>query len=232
MPSVLITGANRGLGLEFVSQLALDHFRVHACCRDPKKADALNALAAEHPELISVHRMDVTDDADIAAVAKELADAPIDILINNAGIYGPETAQRLGDIDYDGWRRVLETNVLSPMKVTRALLPNVKKSKRKIIAVLSSQMGSIGQNESGGHYIYRSSKAAVNAVFKSLSVDLREEEVTVVMLHPGWVKTDMGGPRAPLTADAVVGGMLTLLENLDFQDSGRFLTWEEEELPW
>ena len=171
MTSILITGANRGLGLEFVRQCNAAGWRVLACCREPVQADDLKKIAAESNERVSLHRLDVGDLKQIEALGRDLRDESIDILLNNAGIYGPQNST-FGHIDYRAWAEVLAVNVLAPMRIAECLIEQVARSNRKLIIGMSSQMGSIGDNSSGQHYPYRSSKAALNMVVKCLAVDL------------------------------------------------------------
>jgi NAD(P)-dependent dehydrogenase (short-subunit alcohol dehydrogenase family) len=231
MASILITGANRGLGLEFARQYTRAHWRVFACCRRPDAAADLKAIADPTEGKTSLHALDVTDHGQIAALAKELADQPIDLLLNNAGVYEPLKTQ-LGKIDYGAWANVLAVNVLAPTRIVECFVDNVARSNRKQIACLSSQMGSIADNKSGAHYPYRSSKAALNMVVKSLSIDLRDRDVTVVALDPGWVRTDMGGPNAELAPADSIRGMIRVLEGLSIGDSGKHLSYNGAELPW
>ncbi|MEE9251638.1 MAG: SDR family NAD(P)-dependent oxidoreductase, partial [Alphaproteobacteria bacterium] len=169
MPTVLLTGANRGLGLEFARQYAAAGWRVLATCRAPEKAAELSALG----DGVGLYELDVTDRARIEALAEELEGEAIDLLINNAGVYGSLKAQELGSIDLDLWIEVLRVNTLAPLKMAECFLPHLKAGKRKVIASITSRMGSIGDNDVGGHYIYRSSKAALNAAAKSLAIDLK-----------------------------------------------------------
>jgi NAD(P)-dependent dehydrogenase (short-subunit alcohol dehydrogenase family) len=226
MATILITGASRGLGLEFVRQYAAEGDRVIAACRDPSAASALKALKGD----VRAVALDVADGGSIRALADALANEPIDILINNAGVYGK--AQSLGKMDYAAWEDVFRINAIGPMHLTDALVPRIAAGKRKIVAAITSQMGSIEDNSSGGYYAYRSSKAALNAVFKSLAIDLKPRGITSVVLHPGWVKTDMGGANAPLEAPDSVRGMRTVLARLTNADSGRFLDYQGREMPW
>jgi NAD(P)-dependent dehydrogenase (short-subunit alcohol dehydrogenase family) len=231
MTTILITGANRGLGLEFVRQCNVAGWRVLACCRNPTHADALKAIAADSDERVSLHRLDVGDLAQIQNLARDLRDEPIDVLLNNAGIYGPQNA-RFGQTDYRAWADVLAVNVMAPMKTAECFIDNVLRSKRKLIIGMSSLMGSIGETDQGEHYLYRSSKAALNMVIKTLSIDLRKRGVTAVVLHPGWVQTDMGGPNAPLKAPESIRGMLKVINGLTIKDSGKFLSYDGSEVPW
>ncbi len=227
MPTVLLTGANRGLGLEFARQYAGRGWRVLACCRDPEKANELNAVTGD----IAVHRLDVRDHDGIAALARELRGTAIDVLLNNAGVYGPNR-MHLGRIDYAAWADVLAVNVLGPTRLIECFVDHVAASGKKLIACVSSQMGSMERNTTGRHYLYRSSKAALNAIVKSLAIDLRDRGVTFVTLHPGWVKTDMGGADADLHIPDSVRDVIALLERVTNADSGRFLNHDGSEIPW
>lgn len=231
MPSVLITGANRGLGLELSRQYAADGWRVFACSRDPNRADALQAVADDHPGAVSLHPLDVTDHAGIDALARELRDQPLDVLLHNAGVYGPRKMV-LGQLDYRAWEHVLAVNVLAPVKMAEAFFRQVAAGGRKVIACLSSAMGSIAENTSGRHYLYRTSKAALNAAVKSLSIDLRPLGVIAVALHPGWVRTDMGGEDADLAPADSVRALRAVIDRLTLDDSGKFLSYDGSLIPW
>ncbi len=228
MPTVFITGANRGLGLEFARQYAVDGWQVIGTCRDPAKASALRAIAG-----VQLVPLEATDPASVAACAASLAGQPIDILLNNAGIYGSvvgDAEQKLGQIDLDNWLDILKTNVIAPFAVTRALLPNLRQG--AIIGFLSSELGSIANNRIGEIYGYRSSKAALNMVGKSLSIDLKGRGIIVVLLHPGWVHTDMGGPMAPVNPVESIKGLRRVLAHVTPDSAGRFLAWDGREMPW
>ena len=228
--SVLITGANRGLGLEFTRQLAGDAERIIACCRNPARANELNQVAAQSAGVVQTRALDVTDGARIKALAAQLADQPIDLLLNNAGILGPRPASGVQDVD--AWRQVLEVNTIAPLKMVEAMLDSVALSKRKLIVNITSKMGSMGDNQSGGAYIYRSSKASLNAVMKSLALDTAELGVTVLLVHPGWVSTDMGGPSGLIDAETSVTGMKSIIDRADSSLSGRFFNYDGAEIPW
>ena len=227
MPSVLITGANRGLGLEFTRQYAADGWRVFAACRDPAGARDLAAVEGD----VSAETLDVDDGPQVAALANKLSGQPIDVLINNAGIYGPKDVTR-DTVVYDAWGQVFRTNTMSPLAVSAAFAANVAQSGQKKIITLASIMGSLAENDSSGDFIYRSSMAAVNAVMKSLAGDLKSEGITVAVLHPGWVRTDMGGPDAAIEAPESVTGMRAVIAGLKESDSGRFLNYDGTEIPW
>jgi NAD(P)-dependent dehydrogenase (short-subunit alcohol dehydrogenase family) len=231
MSSVLITGSNRGLGLEFCKQYAKEGWDVLACCRHPDQAVKLNNLVAYNPH-VRVHEMDVMDRNGIDALANDLKDLTIDLLIANAGVYGDSRGHEFGNLDYADWIRTLETNVLGVVKVAEAFLPNLKRSRNPLIAVLSSQMGSIADNSSGGSILYRSSKAALNAAMKSLAIDLQNTDVGVLIFHPGWVKTDMGGSHALIDVETSAGGMIKQISDFKMSQTGRFIKYDGTCLPW
>ncbi|GAA0787217.1 SDR family oxidoreductase [Marinobacterium sediminicola] len=229
--TVLITGCNRGIGLEFAYQYARDGWRVHACARDLVHAEDLQALEARFPEQIQLHTLDVNKDGQIKALDRVLGDETIDLLINNAGYYGPRGVC-FGKVERELWRQVLETNTLSPLMLTQTFYPRIATSKLKTVAFLSSKVGSISDNQSGGGYYYRSSKTALNQVIKSLSIDLEGAGVKVVALHPGWVQTDMGGQNALISAEESVSALRTLLAQLDLSQSGSFLNYDGSVIDW
>ena len=231
MPTVLVTGANRGLGLEFVRQYAADGWRVYAGCRAPSAADALQALAAASAGLLSIHALDVRDRASIQRLAAELAGQPIDLLINNAAIWG-SAEQVLGGLDDRIWAEVLDVDVVGPVRVTEAFLENVAASVRRTVVMLSSRLGSIALNDSGGRLMYRAAKAGLNAVARSLAVDLAPRGIVCVALSPGWARTDMGGPQAPLSPVDSIAGMRRVIEGLDLTQSGQFLAYDGTTVPW
>lgn len=232
MPTVLITGTNRGIGLEFVRQYAMNGWRVHACCRNPASADALNRLAAQYPDRISIHALDVVDHPQIEQLAETLSTESIDLLINNAGVYPPTHGDAFGETDYDAWQYAFAVNTMAPLKMAEAFFRQVARSQIKTIVTITSKMGSIADNRGGGSYIYRSSKAAVNIVMKSLSIDLSGKQITAILLHPGWVKTDMGGPGALISAEQSVAGMRRVIDNLKAEDSGKFYAFDGQIVPW
>jgi NAD(P)-dependent dehydrogenase (short-subunit alcohol dehydrogenase family) len=231
MPTTLVTGANRGLGLEFARQYAADGWQVFAGCREPTAARELQALADASSGRIRVMPMDVTDTASVRAAAADLKGEAIDLLLNNAGVGGPP-GQQLGKLDYAAWAKVLDANSLGPMRVAEAFLENVARSGLKRIVTITSAMGSIADNTSGGRYAYRSSKAAVNMVMKSLAVDLAPRRITCIVLHPGWVRTDMGGSGGTLSPAESVKAMRSVIAALKPEDSGRFLNYAGQPFPW
>jgi NAD(P)-dependent dehydrogenase (short-subunit alcohol dehydrogenase family) len=232
MPQALVTGANRGLGLEFVKQLSAQGWRVFACCRNPQQADSLNDLAHASNGRISVYPLVVEDAAQIQQLAAKLQGQPIDLLINNAGMYTGGVSERFGQTSIPDWMYVFQVNTIAPLKLAEAFVQHIAQSRLKTIATITSKMGSIADNTSGGVYIYRSTKAALNMVMKSLAQDVEPSGIKVALLHPGWVKTDMGGPNALITAQQSVAGMLKVILNLSWQDSGRYLAYDGTEIDW
>lgn len=230
MPSIIITGANRGLGLEFARQYAEADWRTYACCRDPKKADDLNRLAKRYPN-VSVHAMDVRDHRQIDTLAKSLSQEKLDIVLNGAGIVHHE-GEGLGKFDYDAWLDSFRVNTLATAKMAEAFATQVARGEKKLFVAITSLMGSIEDNGSGGYYPYRSSKAALNAVMKSLSVDLKPRGIGALILHPGWVKTDMGGPNAEITPQESVRDMRKVIDGFKLKNSGEFFDYTGKRLPW
>ena len=231
MQTVLITGANRGLGLEFCRQYADAGWRVLACCRNPGTAAALNKLAGQYA-VIQVEALDVADFAQIDTLSAQLADTAIDVLINNAGVYGDDSNRKFGNLDYPAWSATLHVNALAPVKMAEAFLPQLERSDKKLIVTISSLMGSISDNTGGGSIFYRSSKAALNAAMKSLSIDLKPRSVGVLIFHPGWVLTDMGGPNALIGAQESVAGMRRAIDGFTLAQTGSFIKYDGTLLPW
>jgi NAD(P)-dependent dehydrogenase (short-subunit alcohol dehydrogenase family) len=230
--TVLVTGANRGIGLELVRQYADSGWRVLACCREPTRACELQEIARARGARVTAHALDVTDAPSRLALTKSLAGEPIDVLIHNAGIYGPNGVRLGHNTDEDAWIEVLRVNTIAPLKLTELLVDNVAASRRRTIAVMSSGMASITDNTSGGAYLYRSSKAALNAIARSLAHDLVSRRIIVVALCPGWVQTDMGGTKAPLPVASSVGGLRQVLDGLSRADSGSFIRYDGTRVPW
>lgn len=229
--TILITGANRGIGFELVRQYAGAGWRVFACCRDPGNAQALEHFASDSGRQVSVHPLDVTRLEQIETLAASVEDISIDILVNNAGIYGQRDAD-FGNTDKTRWLETFRVNTIAPMKMLEAFVDAVAASERKIFASITSKMGSLADNTSGGSYVYRSSKAALNAVMKSAANDLRSRGITVVVIHPGWVQTDMGGASASLTAEKSVKGIRDVLDRLSLDDTGKFFDLDGSVIPW
>jgi NAD(P)-dependent dehydrogenase (short-subunit alcohol dehydrogenase family) len=229
MTTVLVTGANRGIGLEFVRQYVADGADVIACCRDPDAAGELQALAKASGR-VRVMNLDVASAADIAALKAALAGQPIDILINNAGVSGPRR-QSADDIDLDGWLETFHVNTVAPVAVSQALHENLKAGAGKKLAAITSQLGSTANN-GGQRYAYRSSKAALNNAMRGLSRDWAGDGIAVGIFHPGWVKTDMGGQSAPVSPEASVRGLRQRIAELGPQTSGAFVDYSGVALPW
>jgi NAD(P)-dependent dehydrogenase (short-subunit alcohol dehydrogenase family) len=229
--TVLITGAGRGIGLEFARQYAEDGWQVHAGARSPENAPGLLRLAAEHRGRVQVHPLDVTDSRHIVALAAAMAGTPLDLLVNNAGVYGGDR-QGFGQTDEKVWLDCLRTNVIAPMKLMESFAGHLAAAQRPVIANLSSKMGSMADNGSGGAYVYRSSKAALNAVVVSAAIDLAPRRIIAVALHPGWVQTEMGGPQAEIPARESVARMRAILAGLGPADAGRFIDIDGSDIPW
>ena len=236
MNTILITGANRGLGLEFTRQYLEDGWRVLAASRQP--GDALSGLAADH-DALSLHALDVADHGQIDALAAELRDQPLDVLLNNAGFFGTVgfadggvEAQSFGSSDFEDWARVYRVNVMGPMKMAEAFVEQVAASEQRKIVTLTSMLGSMGLNNIGGLYAYRSSKAAVNAVMHSMGIDLRKRGILATAIHPGWARTGMGGPQAELDTETAVRGVRQVIANLGEDSLGHVTAYSGEALPY
>jgi len=229
--TVLVTGANRGLGLEFTRQYAAEGWQVFAACRAPDAARELQQLAADSGGQIRVLALDVTDTASVRAAAAGLKGEAIDLLLNNAGVGSPRN-QQIGGLDYAAWTRVLDANTLGPMRVVEAFVENVARSHQKRIVTITSGMGSVADNTSGGAYAYRSSKAAVNIVMKSLAIDLASRGITCVVVNPGWVRTDMGGSGGKLSPAESIKALRSVIASLKPEDSGKFLNYDGHPYPW
>ncbi len=236
MATVLITGTNRGLGLEFVRQYLDAGWHVIATCRDPRAARDLRQLGGAHVSL-DIHGLDVVDFAAIDALAANLHGVPIDVLINNAGVIGPQRRadgdfrQSFGQIDYDILDAVLRVNTMAPLKIAEAFCEHVASSEQKKIVTISSTLGSIAEGEPG-HYAYRISKAAVNMAMATVARELEAAGVIVTLLNPGWVRTDMGGDAAPLDAGESVRSLRKLIAKLTPDDSGAFIDYDGRRIPW
>ena len=232
MQRVLITGSNRGLGLEWVRQCAGRGRRVFATCRDPDSAVDLRDLASQVPA-VSVHRLDVTDPGQIGDLAQTLRDEAIDLLINNAGVFFERWGQDpIGSIRYGDWEATFRVNTLGPMRVTEALLPQLARGERPLVLAITSHMGSIADIETPRDYAYRSSKAALNAAMHGLAHELRPRGIGVLLLHPGWVRTRMGGASAPIGPEESVRGMLALVDRYAPSLSGGFFRFDGVRMPW
>ncbi len=230
-PRLLITGANRGIGLALVKHYLDDGWHVDASCRDISQAQELLSLATVSPQNLHLHTLDVTDHDAVMALSQTLKGTPLDLLINNAGYYGPK-GYGFGHTNANEWRKVFEVNTIAPLKMAEAFYPQLKLAPQGIIASISSKVGSMTENTSGGGYIYRSSKAALNSVVKSLSNDLLPQGILSVALHPGWVQTEMGGPNALIDTQVSVSGLKNVLDNLSPSQSGEFYNFDGTNIPW
>lgn len=230
MKKILITGANRGIGLALVNTYLQAGWHVLATCRDPQAATELNALAPTYPEL-QVFALDVANYDQMAELSEKLAPVAIDVVINNAGIYGPK-GYAFGETDIETWREVMEVNVFATLRLAELFYTHLSHGEDKIFAALSSKVGSNTMNTKGGGYIYRSSKAALNSVIKSLSNDLLTEGIRTVALHPGWVQTEMGGENALITPQESANGLYSVLSHFVDAQSGGFFDYKGEAIPW
>lgn len=226
MTTVLITGANRGIGLEFVRQYAGSGAEVLACCRVPSKAKELFAIAGN----IHSFALDVTSADQVAALGNDLRGQAIDIVISNAGIYGPKH-QDADNMDYAGWAETFAINSIAPLRLATTLHANLKKGAGKKFIAMTSRMGSMHRHD-GTYFAYRSSKAALNSVAHGLSKTWARDGITVIAMHPGWVKTDMGGRGALLTPAESISNMRKVIDRIGQADSGKFLDHTGEPLPW
>jgi NAD(P)-dependent dehydrogenase (short-subunit alcohol dehydrogenase family) len=241
MPTLFITGANRGLGFEFTRQYAADGWKVIACCRSPKKASALQALAQAHAA-VHIQTLDVNDNKNIGELAAKLKRTPIDLLINCAGIFSgagsylssvsADKTQSFGSIDPEAWMRVLRTNTIAPVMIAQAFQKNFSMGEGRMLIMISSGMGSIERANRPGDIAYRTSKAALNAATKNVSLSLRDQKITVVCFHPGWVQTDMGGKEADLTPEQSASHMRHTIANLKLKSSGQFFNYDGQIIPW
>ena len=221
MATVVITGANRGIGLEMAKQYAADGWDVIGTAREPERAQELAAI-----DRVTVMQLDAADDASVEKFVRELGDQPVDLFINNAGIYGPS------EFDREAWRDLFNVNVIGPVRLATALKDNVARSADRKMVVISSQVGSIAENETGSMIYYRTSKAAVNQAWTCLAKQWQDDGLTLAMLHPGWVQTDMGGENADLTPAESVEGMRAVIDGLTHDQNGKFYDHDGREIPW
>ncbi len=232
----MITGSNRGLGLEFVKQYSDESWRVYAVCREPEKATQLQALAAEKP-VVQILALDVSDSSAIVALADQLRNETIDVLINNAGVFGPkpktekDLRQSFGQLDDEICKTLFAVNALAPLKMAEAFYPQVMASQQKKIVTITTTISSISETE-GDLYAYRMSKAAVNMGMANLARDLAMEGALIGLINPGWVKTDMGGESAPLNPAESIASMRRVIAELRPEQSGVFLDYDGTVLPW
>ncbi|HEY2444322.1 MAG TPA: SDR family oxidoreductase [Rhizomicrobium sp.] len=229
MANVLITGANRGIGLALARFYAESGDNVLAFCRSPQTAQELNELAQRSGGRVSVHEMDVSDEASIATAARAIGDQPIDVLINNAGIRGGAN-QSLEDIDSADWIEAFKVMTIGPFRVVQAFLRNLRLAKSPRVATITSQIAATTW-PTGGFYSYASAKAGVNRVMLALARDLKDQ-VIVTVIHPGWVRTDMGGPGADISPEESAAGICKVIASLSMADSGKFYKWNGDIHPW
>jgi NAD(P)-dependent dehydrogenase (short-subunit alcohol dehydrogenase family) len=230
MKTVLITGANRGIGYSFCKHYLEKNMRVIACCRNVKKADKLQELKLAYPDLLVIESLDLCAENSIQNLSHKLQALPVDILINNAGIY------RMDDTNYrtsfNAWQMMFVTNTIGPYLMAHALKTNLCLSTEKKIINISSYMASITSNDNGLECPYRASKAALNAITKNLAVEFKADDILCVSLDPGWVRTDMGGPAGLLSADESVRYMTSKIQTLTLCESGQFIQYDGAILPW
>ena len=226
--TILITGANRGIGLEYVRQYAQEGHTVYATVRDVANAAELQRMAAAYAQ-IHVLSLDVANITAIRALATQLSDLTIDILISNAGIYPPSG---LGATDPQAWLHAFQVNTLTTYYLAEAFLTHLQRATQGKLIAMTSKMGSITDNGSGGEYIYRSTKTALNMVVKSLALDLQPFNIAVALLHPGWVRTDMGGPNGLINTETSVAGLRNVIDTLNVAQSGEFIAYDGKPVPW
>ncbi len=233
--NIFITGANRGIGLEFVRQFLERGERVFATARKPEEADDLKALKDKYPDHLTVVQLDVIDDDSIASAAKAVAEHTdsLDLLINNAGINPPSKFQSFGALDSERMLFMLHVNTVAPLMVTQAFIDLLKAGDSAKVVNISSSMGSLdSRSGSGGFYGYCPSKAALNMVSVSMGTDLAPMGITTITTHPGWVQTDMGGPGASLTPTESVSGLIRVIDGMTSADAGKFYNWDGAEHAW
>ncbi len=232
--TVLITGANRGLGLEFVRQYLNAGAHVIATARSPESSHNLIALKNSFGEQLSIFPLDVVNQVDIQTLPQSLAGRPIDMVINNAGIYGPKDERKdLDNLDLTIWQEVLTINTISPLLVTSALLPNLRAGRQKKIIFISSAYGSITSARADtGSYYYSSSKAGMNMAVKKLSDELADEGFTCICVSPGWVKTDMGGEDAELSPEESIHRVRAIIDKITPSDNGGYFSSQGKPMPW
>lgn len=236
MKNIFITGSSRGLGLEFTKQYLEKGDKVIASCRNPEKAKELQELKKEYPDTLSIFKLDVTKEEDRDKIFENTESnlENIDILINNAGIVSGDEKKSsiLGEIYKEDFGKVFFVNSIAPLLMSEKFLPLLEKSENAKIVNITSLNGSIAKRNVGGKYSYASSKAALNMITKILSNDLRDKGITALVIHPGWILTDMGGPNAPQQKEEPISMIIDLIEKTDISDSGKFLDWQGNEQPW
>ena len=230
MATILVTGANRGIGLEFVKHYLDRGEQVIGTYRDIVSSDKLIQMGEVYDSLKTL-TLDVSSDESLKYFSDQLGDIPIDIFINNAGVYGPRNST-FNNVDEKNWIPVLRINAIAPLILTQLIIENLRRSSVKKLIYITSKMGSIDDNKGGGSYVYRSSKTTLNAVVKNISIDLAREEMLVALLHPGWVRTDMGGPDGLIDTNTSVSGMIKVIDGLEQSLSGNFFNYDGTEIPW
>tara|TARA_A100001015_G_scaffold132280_1_gene146814 strand:- start:2246 stop:2941 length:696 start_codon:yes stop_codon:yes gene_type:complete len=231
MKTALITGSNKGLGLEYVKQLLKQSYQVIATCRSPNAATELNNIASTNPQL-TVMPLDMTLDSDIQSLKSKINTQTIDLLVLNAGIRGEENVKIGQPINRDNLLSVMNTNTYGPIKLVESLFDNLKSSKSPILAVATSRVASIKDNTSGGCYAYRASKAALNAIMHSFAIDVQDMGIKVLLLHPGWVRTTITRRNGLIDPPESVKGMLNIIFNHQDYPSGSFIHYQGYTLPW
>ena len=230
MKTLLITGSNRGIGLEFARRYSQAGWNVIACCRTPEQAKELQKTAIDNPGL-SIVKLDVRKEGEIEEVTRGLGNIALDLVICNAGIYGPRDPE-LEELTFDTWMEILAVNAVAPLVLAKHVKPLLLRAEQPRFVVISSKMGSISDNTSGGCYPYRSSKAALNAACFSLALDWKKHGIAIGILNPGWVLTDMGGPNALISVETSVSNMIGNIERLNLSNSGEFLHYNGDTIPW
>jgi len=229
--NVLITGASRGIGYELAAQYSGLGHRVYATCRNPDGSGQLRDLSDQSNGAVSVHSMDVGDSGSVATCANELKDVSVDILINNAGVWGGLDTQTFQNMDYENWAYEFNVMAMGPFRVTQAFLPHVLNGEQRKIVTNTSQVAAHVYDHAIG-YSYASAKAAVNRLMTALATELFGQGVTVVLMHPGWVKTEMAGDVADIEPSESAAGVINVIEGLTLNDSGKFLKWTGDIHPW
>lgn len=230
MPTILVTGANRGLGLEFSKQYLNKNYYVYACCRNINRASELQKLKSAYNHQLTIIQLDVESEESIKSLKNYLAQQPIDILINNAGIF--TDSDNNNPSNAKAWQKFFMVNSIAPYLITQSLLENCQLSHEKKIINITSGYASISQNTEGGYNPYRASKAALNAITKTLAIENHLHHIIIIAMSPGWVSTDMGGANAPLSPEQSVSAMIKQIEKLNHKDTGKFYSYDGRELPW
>lgn len=232
MLSILVTGSNRGIGLEWVRQYAELGWRVYATCRFPEQADALQQLANQYTAL-TIHQLDVTNNKQIQALTQSLQGQTLDLLVNNAGVYFERWGKdKLGSINYADWLETYQVNTLGAVRITEALRTQLAHGEKRLVVMTTSHMGSIAEIAGPNDYAYRSSKAALNTVVRGLSSELAQLGIGILLVHPGWVRTRMGGNQGRFSARESVDNMRRLVDRFQLQDSGKFYRYDGSQIPW